>query len=81
MTEKKRVQGLTHDPIDTDDNFVIDDTTNPTAFDDTPADAARRTKDHNDQGQAPNTQRGTDKQGRAADSTIKPRNNRIFGAD
>ena len=44
---KKPVQGLTHDPIDTDDTFVIDDATHPIAFDDTPQDEARRKTDHN----------------------------------
>jgi len=83
---KKKVQGLTRDPIQTDDNFVIDDATNPIAFDDTPQDEARRTKNHNTISPAhspeqlgeptktnPRTDRSTDKQARARSAN--------FGAD
>jgi len=85
---------MTDEILNTFKNKIIDDTTNPSDLDFTPQDEARLTKDHaksplahspSELGEPTKTNlrtdRGSDKIARAADSTVKPRNNKIFGAD
>ena len=44
---KKKILDLTRDPIQTDDNFVVDDTSVPNTLDWEPSDEATLTKMHN----------------------------------